>query len=198
MSRCCSTRTSCPTAWPCWDVERGKLPGIRAGVWQTDTSVSERSWGYIAGRTFKSATTLIHDLVDIVSKNGNLLLNVGPAPDGTIPEEAETRLRALGAWLAINGEAIYGTRPWERFGEGHTPVGAGHFTESKNAPLTAQDIRFTTRDGALYATLLGWPLGEALVRSLGADSSLGGRIHQVTLLGNGRLWPSGRTAPACA
>jgi alpha-L-fucosidase len=139
------------------DVERGKLPGIREGVWQTDTSVSERSWGYIENDTFKSTTTLIHDLVDIVSKNGNLLLNVGPRADGTIPDEAESRLRALGAWLAINGEAIYGTRPWRVYGEGPTPVGGGHFSERKNAPLTPLDIRYTARGNLLYAIVPGVP-----------------------------------------
>jgi alpha-L-fucosidase len=169
-----------------WDMERGKLDRIHPYYWQTDTSVSYKSWGYVHDDEFKSVTTLVHDLVDIVSKNGNLLLNVGPAPDGTIPEAAQERLRRLGQWLRVNGEAIYDTRHWETFGEGETTNVVGHLTERQNAPYTAQDIRFTTRGETLYATLLGWPQGEALVRSLGADSSLSGRIRQVTLLGDGR------------
>ncbi len=169
-----------------FDMERGKLAEIRPYTWQTDTSVSFKSWGYVEDEEWKSVTTLVHDLVDIVSKNGNLLLNVGPAPDGTIPEGAQERLRGLGYWLRVNGEAIYGTRPWERFGEGDTPVVVGHLTERQNVPFTAQDIRFTTRPGALYATLLGWPRGEAVICSLGATSSVGGRVREVTLLGDGR------------
>jgi alpha-L-fucosidase len=173
------------------DVERGKLPGIRAGVWQTDTSVSERSWGYIEDDTFKSATTLIHDLVDIVSKNGSLLLNVGPRPDGTIPEEAADRLRSLGAWLAINGEAIYGTRPWRVYGEGPTPVGGGHFSETTNAPLTPLDIRYTVGhsagDETLYAIVPGEPGPTVTLTALANDPRPA--VVSVALLGSDATVP---------
>ena len=149
-----------------YDIERGKLSDIREDYWQTDTSVSYKSWCYIEDDDFKSVTTLVHDLVDIVSKNGNLLLNVGPKPDGTIPAEASERLLGLGDWLQINGEAIYGTRHWKTFGEGNTIVGEGHMREHEDKPFNAQDIRFTAKDGALYAICLGWPGEHAVIKSL--------------------------------
>jgi alpha-L-fucosidase len=123
-----------------YDVERGKLDDIRQDYWQTDTAVSYQSWGYIENDRFKSATTVVHDLVDIVSKNGNLLLNVGPRPDGTIPDEAASILLGLGEWLQVNGEAIYGATHWHRYGEGPTKVEMGHITEHKNAPLARESI----------------------------------------------------------
>ncbi len=101
-----------------FDVERGQLAGIRPLFWQTDTSISKNSWGYVGEQDYKTAGEIVGDLIDIVSKNGALLLNIGPRPDGTIPEPEERVLREIGRWLAVNGEAIYGTRPWTRFGEG--------------------------------------------------------------------------------
>ncbi len=169
------------------DIERGKLSGIREHYWQTDTSVSTKSWGYIKDDQFKTPTTLVHDLVDIVSKNGNLLLNIGPRPDGTIPKQAADILRAIGRWLAVNGEAIYGTRPWKVYGEGPTEVQTGHLTEQKNEQFTAQDVRFTTKPGALYATCLGWPGNQAKVVSLGRKSPHAlpeGQIARISMLGS--------------
>ncbi len=168
------------------DVERGQLDSIRALAWQTDTSISRKSWGYISNDEYKSAGDIIDDLVDIVSKNGNLLLNVGPRADGTIPEEAQTLLLEIGAWLDVNGEAIYGTRPWKLFGEGPTRVAAGGFKESERQPFTGDDIRFTAKDGALYAIALDWPPGGRLViRSLAEGSPFGNlKIGGVSLLGS--------------
>jgi alpha-L-fucosidase len=153
------------------DIERGQLAAIRPLFWQTDTSVSRTSWGYVANHEYKPTDSVVDDLVDIVSKNGSLLLNIGPRPDGTIPEAEEKMLREIGGWLAVNGEAIYGTRPFALFGEGPTAVVEGPFADEKRQPFTAQDVRFTTRDGNLYAILLDWPPdGRATVKSLGTGS----------------------------
>ncbi len=165
------------------DVERGQLGEIRPLYWQTDTSISNKSWGYIEHDTFKTPEFVIHQLVDIVSKNGNLLMNVGPRSDGTIPEEVQVILRQIGAWLKVNGEAIYGTRPWIIYGEGPTRVVAGSFNDTAARAFTPQDIRFTTKDGALYAIALGWPQdGHLTIHSLASTSNL--NVGDVTLLGS--------------
>jgi len=169
------------------DIERGQLKDIRPRPWQNDTSVSKNSWGYIQHHDYKSATSLIHDLVDVVSKNGVLLLNVGPKPDGTIPEPEVEILLEIGRWLEINGEAIYGTRPWKVYGEGPTEVFEGGFTDTLRAAFTPRDVRFTTRGKILYAIVLGWPEnGEATVQWLRTDSPLYPQaIRSVELLGAG-------------
>ncbi len=138
------------------DIERGKLDTLRLLPWQTDTSVSIHSWGYANNDEYRDAKSLIDQLVDVVSKNGNLLLNVGPKSDGTIPDQARAILLQMGAWLKINGEAIYGSRPWLVYGEGPTKV-ASSAKNSDRQEFTAEDIRFTTHNGALYAIALGWP-----------------------------------------
>ncbi|MFZ0308890.1 MAG: alpha-L-fucosidase [Candidatus Sulfotelmatobacter sp.] len=167
------------------DVERGQLSDIRPMHWQTDTSISNVSWGYVEGDTFKSPEFIVHLLADVVSKNGNLLLNIGPRPDGTIPEPAQQVLRDVGAWLAVNGEAIYGTRPWTRYGEGPTVVEGGAFHEKDAKPYTAEDFRFTTKGDSLYAIELGWPQdGKVTIRSLGSDALHGQTIQSVVLLGS--------------
>lgn len=165
------------------DIERGKLDRIHPFYWQTDTSVSYRSWGYIEDDAFKSATTIVHDLVDIVSKNGNLLLNVGPKPDGTLPREVEDLLREIGEWLRQNGEAIYGTRPWVTFGEGPTGVPQA-FREHEQQPYTAQDVRYTTKPGTLYAILMGWPGTRAVLKTLASGGPVSAdQIARIGILG---------------
>ena len=168
------------------DIERGQLTDIRKQHWQTDTSLSNKSWGYIENDTFKSPEFVIHQLADVVSKNGNLLVNIGPRADGTIPEEAQAILRQVGAWLRVNGEAIYGTRPWTKFGEGPTEVVGGSFHDTETKPYTAEDFRFTSKGKDLFAIELGWPAdGRATIHSLG-QSSLGANqsVREVTLLGS--------------
>ncbi len=165
-----------------FDVERGQLAEIRPAHWQTDTSLSNRSWGYVEGDTYKSAKVIIDQLVDVVSKNGNLLLNVGPRPDGTIPEPAQQTLREIGAWLKVNGEAIYGTRPWVIYGEGPTRVVGGAFHDSEAPSFTAQDIRFTTKGKVLYAVALGWPTDSVL--TIHALSTGKVKVGSVSLLGS--------------
>ena len=175
-----------PAGSAVWDIERGKLNSIRPEYWQTDTSVSYKSWSYIQDDAFKTPATVIHDLVDIVSKNGNLLLNIGPRADGTIAQEAADILRELGGWLRINGEAIYMTRPWLTFGEGNTKVGSGQMSENQDQPFTAEDIRFTFKGNKLYAIVLGWPTGaEIRIKSLARGSGyLPRSIAEVELLGS--------------
>jgi alpha-L-fucosidase len=167
------------------DIERGQLPDIRAQYWQTDTSVSNKSWGYIEHDTFKTPIFIIDQLVDVVSKNGNLLINIGPRSDGTIPDEAKQTLKAVGGWLRVNGDAIYGTRPWKSYGEGPTQVAAGSFHDSDTKPYTAEDFRFTTKGNNLYAIELGWPeSGEAVIHALSTTGLGSQHIQGVDMLGS--------------
>jgi len=168
-----------------YEVERGQLAEIHPRVWQAGTSISKSSWGYVANQEYKTATEIIGDLVDVVSKNGVMLLNVGPRPDGTIPEQEEKILLEIGRWLEVNGEAIYGTRPWQVYGEGPTEVGEGAFSDTERSAYTSRDIRFTTKGDVLYAICLAWPEnGEFIIRSLGSDEYTGEQtIGQVSMLG---------------
>lgn len=173
-----------------FDVERGQLAGLREEFWQTDTAVQKNSWGYTENQDYKNLPDLIGDLVDIVSKNGALLLNIGPRADGTIPEPERELLRGIGAWLAVNGEAIYGTRPAPIFGEGPTEVVEGSFRDTARKPFTSRDIRFTTRiapGGAevLFAIPLAWPDDHVItIKSLRPGGELHRPIHSVQLLGH--------------
>ncbi len=167
------------------DIERGQLSEIRPSYWQTDTSVSNKSWGYIEHDTFKTPLFIVHQLVDVVSKNGNLLMNIGPRSDGTIPDEVQHVLLAVGQWLKVNGDAIYGTRPWKIYGEGPTKVAAGSFHDTDTQPYTAEDFRFTTKGSDLFAIEMGWPdSGEAVIHSLGTNGLPGQHILSVSVLGS--------------
>jgi alpha-L-fucosidase len=161
------------------DLERGVMPGINPYPWQTDTSIGD--WFYNRNWKFRPVSWTIHMLVDIVSKNGNLLLNVVQRPDGSLDAEVEQMLKELADWTAINGEAIYGTRPWLVYGEGAVRTKGGHFHE--DFKYSSKDIRFTTKGNALYAIALGWPDdGKLVVKSLPSTSQ--GRISDVRLLGS--------------
>jgi alpha-L-fucosidase len=167
------------------DIERGQLDQLLDRVWQTDTSVGNKSWGYIEHDTFKTPEFIVHQLADIVSKNGNLLMNIGPRSDGTIPDEVQQVLLDVGGWLKVNGDAIYGTRPWTTYGEGPTKVAAGSFQDTHTQEYTAEDFRFTTKGNNLYAIELAWPLGnEAIIRSLRGEALKGKQIQAITLLGS--------------
>ena len=156
-----------PDGTAVFDVERGQLSNIHPILWQTDTAVSKSAWGYINNHNYKTAGSIIGDLVDIVSKNGALLLNIGPRSDGTIPEPEQEILLEIGRWLAINGEAIYGTRPWKVFGEGPTEVVSGSFADTKRTAFGSRDFRFTRKGNTLYAIALGWPEdGKLTVKTL--------------------------------
>ena len=149
------------------DVERGGIADISPLPWQTDTTIG--GWFYNSGQRYRTTRDIIHSLADIVSKNGNLLLNIPQLPDGTLPPEGERFLGEMAAWMQINGEAIHGTRPWRTAGEGPTKANYGHFQEG--ADFTAEDLRFTrSRDGRhLYVIALGIPIGPVRITALAAD-----------------------------
>jgi alpha-L-fucosidase len=146
------------------DIERGVEDHINPLPWQTDTCIGD--WYYKRGFPYKTPTTVIQMLVDIVSKNGNLLLSVPPRGDGTLDSQEESILTALADWNARNGEAIFASRPWRVYGEGHSGPKPGNFNETE-LTYTAEDIRYTTRAGNLYAFALAWPTsGKLLLKSL--------------------------------
>ena len=164
------------------DVERGVLAGINPLAWQTDTSNGD--WFDNVDDRFKTPPQVIAMLADIVSKNGNMLLNVALHADGSLPPQSQELLAELAAWMAVNAEAIHGTRPWAIFGEGPTEAVAGSFKE--DGSYVAQDIRFTTKRGRLYAITLGEPAGATAITALAAGNPHDARrIKRVRLLGHG-------------
>lgn len=171
------------------DVERGQFAHRKPFFWQTDTSMALNSWCYTKENHYRKASELVCDLADIVSKNGCLLLNVGPKADGTIEEEERKILLEIGRWLSVNGEAIYGTKLWRRSEEGPTLVPEGQFTDQIRKNFTSEDIRFTLGGGYLYAIVLkSSERGEYLIRSLGKQDVFGedhfsGIIRRVKVLG---------------
>jgi alpha-L-fucosidase len=168
------------------DLERGVMPGINPNPWQTDTSIGD--WFYNRNWKFRPLSWTVQMLLDIVSKNGNLLLNVVQRPDGSLDAEVEQMLNQLADWMAINGEGIYGTRPWLVYGEGPVRAKGGHFGE--DFAYSARDIRFTSKGKVLYAFALGWPQdGQLVIKSLAKPTEGGGnKISRIELLGHkGRL-----------
>jgi alpha-L-fucosidase len=167
------------------DIERGQSDRLQPLAWQTDTTLIS-GWFYHKAELEMTTPVVIANLADIVSKNGNLLLNVGLKPDGTLPDNQRECLEGVGRWLELNGEAIYGTRPWVVFGEGPTEVKAGHFNEPRS-PFCAQDVRYTTRGDVIYAILLGWPGDGAEVRLASVTAErLEHVIERVELVASGQ------------
>ena len=162
------------------DIEKSQLPGIMPAPWHTDTCIG--NWFYDVRAPYKQPDQIIEMLVDIISKNGCMLLNILQRPDGTIDDDADYILGELAGWFAVNAEAVYGTRPWRVFGEGDTRVTIDGFTEDKT-DWTRSDFRFTQKDGAVYAFMMGLKPGETAV----LRSFAGQEIHSVSLLGAGEL-----------
>lgn len=167
------------------DVERGHFADVKPFFWQTCTAIAKNSWCYTEQNQYKTPYTLVCDLIDVVSKNGAMLLNVGPKADGTIGPEDTAVLRAIGRWLKANGEAMYDTRVWKTPQEGPTRAEEGHFAE-KDIQYTPRDIRFTVKEDRLYATVLSFPddggvTVEALAQG-GAHPFLG-VVRDVRVLG---------------
>jgi alpha-L-fucosidase len=144
------------------DYERGGPTDITENYWLTDDAISSSSWCYTEGIGYYSKKQILHGFLDRISKNGNLLLNISPEADGSIPQEQKDILLAMGAWLKKYGEAVYATRAWEKYGEGPTKMGAAHGVFTTPVEGTASDIRYTrSKDNTtLYAILLGWDQGQ--------------------------------------
>lgn len=171
------------------DIERGQFADAKPYFWQTDTAVARNSWCYTENNSYKSPKEIICDLVDIVSKNGTLLLNIGPKADGTIPEEDRNILLEIGQWLKVNGEAIYSSKVWRASGEGPTKIQEGQFTDGISKVFTSEDIRFTVNGSSLYAIILSYPEdGRVQIKSLGEKEAwslphFNGIIKEVSVLG---------------
>ena len=171
-------------------MERGQFADVKPFFWQTDTAIALNSWCYTENNEYRPAADIICDLIDIVSKNGCLLLNVGPKADGTISREDRNVLLEIGRWLKVNGEAVYGSRVWRKYGEGPTKVEEGQFTDRIRKHFTPRDFRFTTANGYLYAAVLACSeSGEYVIESLAEQDAsklpkFHGIIRSVQVLGS--------------
>ena len=160
------------------DIEKSQLPGIMPDPWHTDTCIG--NWFYDVHSPYKRPEQIVEMLVDIISKNGNMLLNILQRPDGTIDDDAEYILDCLAKWFAVCGEAVYGTRPWRVFGEGDTRVKIEGFTEDKT-DWNRNDFRFVQKDGAVYAFMMGAQGGETMTLRSFAEQP----VTSVELVGYG-------------
>ena len=176
-----------------WDIERGKSDRIEPLPWQTDTCIG--SWHYKRSifdkHGYKTAAQVVPMLVDIVSKNGNLLLSIPVRGNGAIDADEEQFLSDMAAWIAVNGEGIYGTRPWKTFGEGPSVAikeanRFGGVKDTQSQPFTPEDIRFTQKGETVFAFVHAWPAdGKVLIKSIGTDAKLyAGEVGKVELLGS--------------
>jgi alpha-L-fucosidase len=176
-----------------WDIERGRSDQIEPLPWQADTCIG--NWHYSVDiyqqHRYKTAQTVIATLVDIVSKNGNLLLSVPVKGDGTIDDDELKFLQEMAGWMDINGQCIFGTRPFAVFGEGPAgmpPAGSAGpgFNEGKAKPMGARDIRFTTHGDVLYAIAMGWPSdGKLTIKTLRDHAdAYPAQIADIELLGS--------------
>jgi alpha-L-fucosidase len=172
------------------DMERGAVSDILAQPWQADTCIG--GWFYDRRMVYKTAVDVACMLVDIVSKNGNLLLNFPLRPDGTLDDESVYVMQGIGRWMSTNGEAIYETWPWKVFGEGPTQTVNGAFNEAPQR-WTAQDFRFTSKGDTVYAFQMAWPDNrQAIITSMKLDDSL--RVKDVGLVGYDGIVPWSQTS----
>ncbi|QSB28833.1 alpha-L-fucosidase [Flavobacterium sp. CLA17] len=177
-----------------WDIEKGQSNSIEPLPWQTDTCIGD--WHYNRGvyneKRYKTAKTVIHTLIDVVSKNGNLMLNIPVRGDGSIDDLEREIVKEIGVCMKLNSKSIYGTRPWKIFGEGPQQESAGAltaqgFNEGKGKPFTSEDIRFVQKDKVLYATVMAWPEnGTVIIKNLGKNSPHHTeKIREIKLLSTG-------------
>lgn len=170
------------------DFEKGRAGEKLEQAFLTDDTISKGSWCYTEDLEIKSTSVVLHSLIDIVSKNGQLLLNISPKADGSIPGNQKQILLEIGDWLEINGEAIYGTRPWIVYGEGPTKLKKGPFEGFTDAgAYTHNDVRYTKKGNSIYAVVLGWPgaNSEMQLQSFAKDSlEQPLTIENVTMLGS--------------
>jgi alpha-L-fucosidase len=168
------------------DIERGAMDTISADPWQTDTSIGD--WYYRTGQKYMTGTEVIRMLVDIVSKNGNLLLNVVQTPEGDLEQDVLDILEEIAEWTPVNGEGIYGTRPWKIYGEGPSMKNQekGRFGGVRDVrPYESADIRFTAKEGILFAFCMDTPVNDIKISSLGINSKLSDKkVRSVSLLGS--------------
>jgi alpha-L-fucosidase len=177
------------------DFEKGRATEITAYPFLTDDTISYGSWCYTENLRIKPLKEVVYSFIDIVSKNGQLLLNISPKADGTIPQKQRDVLLGFGAWLERNGEAIYGTRPYTVFGEGPTRMKkGGHFVG--RVKYTGKDIRFTRKGDAIYVIVLGTPRSTLSIESLGAVKAAGLEVRSVELVATGEALEWSRKAEA--
>jgi alpha-L-fucosidase len=163
------------------EYERGSSDVLQPLPWQTCSCIGQ--WHYRKGATYKSVGEIARMLVDIVSKNGNLLLSIPLRADGTIDDDELAFLQGMSTWISMNGEGIFGSRTWHIYGEGPTKPVKGMFSEGK-VKYTPEDLRFTTKDGAVYVFALGAPTRDVVIESLGQNSEFAKPVAQISLLGS--------------
>jgi alpha-L-fucosidase len=156
-----------PDAVSIENLEKARKDKIAKKLWETDETISTGSWSYVNGIQIRSATNMLFELIDIVSKNGVLLLDIAPKADGTIPDDQRNTLLGMGDWLKKYGQSIYATRPWYTYGEGPTIQPEGDFANADKflkVKYSYKDIRYTTKGNIIYAITLGKPIeGETML-----------------------------------